>query len=87
MQGVKIRDMRADGGCLAVDLRHVLDALGSRVAVSTWRVHGVWALGDAAEALEVLDEEHAISGAQLIQLAQGVYQVIDGVFAGSEHGA
>jgi hypothetical protein len=87
MQAVKIRDMRPDGKCLAVDLRHVLDALGSRVVTSTWRVSDVWALGDAAGALEALGEQHAVTGAQLLQLAHGVYQVIDGAFFGSDFGS
>ena len=86
MKAVKIRDMQPGRRMLAVDLRHVLDALGARVSASSWRVRDVWALGDAAPELEALDEQQAVSGARLRELAQGVYQVIDGVFSGSDPG-
>ena len=87
MKAVKISDMQPGQRMLAVDLRHVLDALGSRVSSSAWRMRDVWALGDAASELEALDEQQALSGARLQELARGVYQVIDGIFSGSDPGA
>ena len=87
MKAVMIRDMQPDGRCLAVDLRHVLDALGERVTTSTWCVIGVWALGSAAEELAAFDEHQIVAGARLLQLATEVYQIIDGIFFGTDPGA
>lgn len=80
-----IRDL-APEGFLAVDLRHVLSALGQRALVSEWQVRDVWATGDATPDLESLTEEQFISGQRLSELAQNVLQIIDGVFSGFDPG-
>jgi hypothetical protein len=88
MKTVLIDDMRSDIHVLAVDLRHVLVALGDRATNSEWRVRDVWATGDdSAEQLQSLDGTTAITGQRLRELAQDVTQVIDGLFSGFESGA
>jgi hypothetical protein len=85
MKTVLIDDMRSDIHVLAVDLRHVLVALGDRATNSEWRVRDVWATGDdSAEQLQSLDGTSAVTGQRLRELAQEVTQVIDGVFSGFE---
>jgi hypothetical protein len=86
MKAVMIRDMEPQDRFLAVDLRHVLTALGQRALVSEWRVRDVWATGDATPTLEGLDEAQVVSGQRLFELAQNVVQIIDGVFSGYEPG-
>lgn len=88
MQAVMIRDMVAGGGYLAVDLRHVLDALGGRALDSLWRIDGLWATDDTeAKELERLSElQQPIPGRALKTAADRVVQVIDGEFAAFEPG-
>jgi hypothetical protein len=88
MKTVLIDDMRSDIHVLAVDLRHVLVALGDRATNSKWRVRDVWATGDdSAEQLQSLEGATAVTGQRLRELAQDVTQVIDGVFSGFESGS
>jgi hypothetical protein len=87
MMAVKIRDMAPYQGFLTVDLRHVLGCLGSRALASEWRVHDVWATGEAASALADLKEQSAVSGPVLHDLANRVNQVIDGMFTGFDPGS
>jgi hypothetical protein len=87
MPAVMISDMMPDQRFLAVDLRHVLQCLGSRALASEWRVRDVWATGDSASALEGIEAKSTIPGAALNDLAHKVSQVIDGVFTGSDPGS
>ena len=87
MLAVKISDMEPNRGFLAVDLRHVLGCLGSRALASEWRVRDVWATGEVASALENLNEQSAVSGSALHDLANRVNQVIDGIFTGFDPGS
>jgi hypothetical protein len=92
MKTVLIDDMRSDVQVLAVDLRHVLAALGDRARNSEWRVRDVWATdtdGDtrSAAVLASLNGSQIVSGDRLRELAEDVIQVVDGVFSGFEHGA
>jgi len=86
MNGVMIRDLEADRRVLAVDLRHVLSALGPRVLASEWRVREVWAEGDAKPHLEAFDGSELIAGQRLAALAQDASQIIDGEFSAFEPG-
>ena len=86
MKAVMIRDMEPQDRFLAVDLRHILTALGQRALVSEWRVRDVWATGDATSDLESLTEEEVVSGQRLSELAQNIVQIIDGVFSGYDPG-
>jgi hypothetical protein len=81
MKAVKIQDMEPERRVLAVDLRHVLLALGQRARASTWRARDVWATGEATSAIESLDEKQTIPGTRLLELAENVVQIIDGVFS------
>jgi len=76
-----IRDMHP-AGYLAVDLRHVLDALGQDAETSEWLVRDVWATGESYEGFEELQADLLIAGRTLIALANHADQVIDGEFFG-----
>ena len=65
MTGVMIKDLESERRVLAVDLRHVLSALGARALASEWRVREVWAEGDAKHELEAFDGSELISGQRL----------------------
>jgi len=81
-----IKDLEAGRNVLAVDLRHVLSALGPRALTSEWRVREVWAEGDANLRLEAFDKSELIAGQQLVALAQDASQIIDGEFGAFESG-
>src|SRR5262245_15139740 len=87
MKALMIRDMEPTRQVLAVDLRHVLTALGSRALSSDWRVRNVWATGNATSALESLDDQQTVTGATLKSLAENVIQIIDGEFAAFDPGS
>ena len=80
MNGLMIKDTKEQ--VLAVDLRHVLSALGPRALSSGWRVREVWAEGDAKPEFRAFDGSELISGQRLMTLAQNVIQIIDGEFEG-----
>ncbi len=80
MKVLRIRDKAPDGGCLAVDLRHVLELLGESGSSAQWSVSGVWATGEASQELEQLDGASPVSGVELKRMADNVTQVIDGQF-------
>ncbi len=86
MNGIMIKDLEPNRNALAVDLRHVLSALGSRALNSEWRVLEVWAEGTAQSEFESFDGSELISGQRLATLACNVRQVIDGEFSAFEHG-
>jgi hypothetical protein len=86
MKAVKIKDMEIGRNFLAVDLRHVLTALGERSITSDWRVRDVWATGNSETQFANLDEQQTISGLVLKELADNVIQIIDGVFSAFERG-
>jgi hypothetical protein len=86
MNAVKIRDLESGRNVLAVDLRHVFSALGSRALDSEWRVRGVWAEGAAEAELNAFDGNELVSGQRLATLAQNVIQVIDGEFSAFDPG-
>lgn len=88
MQAVLIRDMVPGGGFLAVDLRHVLDALGERALDSSWRLEDLWATDETEETRlqKLADQGHLVSGRTLKEAAEVVVQVIDGVFSAFEPG-
>lgn len=86
MNGVIIRDLEPARRVLAVDLRQVMSALGSRAISSEWRVRRVWAEGDAKQRLEAFDGSELITGQHLAALAQDVSQIVDGEFSAFEQG-
>jgi len=86
MNAVMVNDTEPERKVLAVDLRHVLSALGSRALGSEWRVREVWAEGDAKPELEAFDGSELITGLRLAALAQNVTQIIDGEFSAFESG-
>ena len=88
MGSVQIRDTVPGGGYLAVDLRHVLDALGQRALDSSWRIGGLWSLPESeANPLEKLaNQQQPVPGRALKGAADAVDQVIDGEFRAFEPG-
>src|ERR1035441_1790110 len=92
MRGIMIRDLVETGGCLAVDLRHILDLFGERAVRSRWRASEVWATGkergEAAQELDALaDGQTFIAGEHLSRIAHRLVQVIDGEFSAFESGS
>jgi hypothetical protein len=89
MYAVTIHDLRSlDGGSvLAFDLVDILRLDERGVVESVWRCRGVESMGGHAAALHAASEGGVtIPGDVLLRHASGVYQVIDGDFAGSRPG-
>ena len=85
MNAVMIKDLKSTR-VLAVDLRHVLAALGPRALASDWRVCEVWAEGDAKPEFRAFDGSQLVPGRGLATLADRVTQIIDGEFSAYELG-
>jgi hypothetical protein len=88
MHGITISDSTDDQQMLAVDLVDILRVLGPSAVDSEWQISGVeCAGGAAAEKLHQLADRRARgSGRELLSLAAGATQVIEGVFAGYHKG-
>ena len=88
MRAVKIRDMEPGRKVLAVDLRHVLDAIGKRALESSWQIDGLWSTPETeANPLERLaNQQEPVPGRTLKEAADNVDQVIDGEFMAFEAG-
>ena len=86
MQALRIHDMEPGGRFLAVDLRHVLDALGDRGLDSSWQIDGLWATPETeVNPLERLaNQQEPVPGRALKDAANNVDQVIDGEFLAFE---
>lgn len=68
-------------GVLRFDLIDLLRLAGSDAVAATWRCSGVEATGPLADELHVAaDVGNAIGGNELLRIAGGVMQVIDGDF-------
>lgn len=72
-----------------VTFKDVLGWLGPDVARSSWRVAGVECFGaDEAELLHAAsDDARELPGEELLALAKGITQVIEGEFVGAHPGA
>ena len=82
MQGITITDQTTDG-FLAVNLIDILQAIAPVVLTSQWQISHLECLGKTAEKLyQIADTQEFISGELLLQLAEGITQVIDGKFQG-----
>jgi hypothetical protein len=83
MFGVTIFD-HTDNGVLSLDLKDILQLLGSQAESSEWEISQVEALdGFGAEALHGLaDKKARVPGQELVRLASNVTQIIDGIFRG-----
>lgn len=78
-QAVTIHDIR--DRVLAFDLIDMLRLAASDAESSSWRCRNVECTGDLADELHcVSDAESAVTGAEMLRLAGGVAQVIDGDF-------
>lgn len=87
MFGITISEFD-DRGVLAVDLRHILEALGEKAVKCRWRVEGVEAIGHKATELQELSDRRAtLTGDALVRLANEVSQVVDGTFSAFENDA
>src|SRR5690349_2519553 len=79
LQAVTIHDIR--DGVLAFDLIDILRVVGPDAESSLWRCRNVECTGDLADELHrVSDAEATVSGAEMLRLARGVLQIIDGDF-------
>lgn len=85
MPGITIRDAD-ERDVLVVDLARVLQIAGDRALHSRWRVSGVDVGGGttAEELHRISDDQLALMGDQLLTLARGVWQIIDGKFEAFE---
>ncbi len=80
MPAISIRDRRADG-VLRFDLLDLLRLIGPAATASQWMCSGVEATGNlAAELHDAADHGTPLSGADLLRIASGVLQVVDGDF-------
>jgi diaminopimelate decarboxylase len=78
-QAVTIHDIR--DRVLAFDLIDILRLVGPDAESSSWRCRKVECAGDLAEELHrVSDAESPLTGAEMLRLAGGVFQIIDGDF-------
>ncbi len=81
MAGVIIRDTDKRG-VLSVDLAPIMETVGERALRSRWRVTGVETTGgETAEDLyRVCDNGAVVTGDRLLELARGLWQIIEGIF-------
>lgn len=85
-QAVTIHDIR--DRVLAFDLIDILRLAGPDAELSSWRWRNVECTGKLAEELHrVSDAECALAGAEMLRLAAGVLQIIDGDFEAYRPGA
>ena len=78
-QAVTIHDIR--DRVLAFDLIDILRIAGPDAESSSWRCRNVECTGDLAEELHrASDAMSALTGAEMLRLAGGVLQIIDGDF-------
>ena len=88
MLGIIIRDAD-ERDVLTVDLASILEIVGERALASRWRVADVDTTGgEAAEQLyRVSDDRLLIPGRTLLELARGVWQIVDGTFEAYDNDA
>jgi hypothetical protein len=86
MPGITIRDAD-ERHVLVVDLAGILNLVGERALHSRWLVSGVDAPGgETADELGYVSDNHVVvTGERLLELAQGVWQIIDGKFQAFEN--
>ena len=83
MKAVTIHDSRplGNGSVLTVDLIDILRLCESDALASSWRVSYIDCFGDlAGEFMHLGEVKATVSGPELLRLAAGVYQVIEGDF-------
>lgn len=86
MHGVEIHDMHPSG-YLALDLRDIVECLGSAAEERVWTCKWVECTGEATPELTALsDSGESFAGHRLAALARRVDQVIDGDFLGTQPG-
>jgi len=66
-----------------VSIRALFEAIGVGGDIQRWRVEGIDAVGEQAEALHRMPVTEETSGSQLVTLSAGISQVIEGTFVGS----
>src|SRR5438128_988190 len=88
MHRITISDSTDDQRMLTADLVDILRLLGPSATKSEWQISGVECAGGvAAEDLHRLaDRPDRVPGGDLLSLAAGITQVIDGMFAGYRKG-
>jgi hypothetical protein len=81
MQGVTIKDMTQteSGGFLSFDLKEIFSAIGDDAVNSAWRCEHVECSGENADRLYRLsDTSETVSGLELSEIINGIFQTIDG---------
>ena len=80
MESVTIHDLAK--GVLAVHLIDILRLCEPKARQSSWHVDGVDSLGLLSDVFNRIgDDKAVVEGDELLRLAAGVYQIIDGNFA------
>ena len=79
LQAVGIWD-QGERGILAVDLVHIVRLAGPRALASRWWCSSVECVGPGADGLHAVSDGPAIGGAELLELAEKVDQVVEGEF-------
>jgi len=85
MNAITIHDLRESigGRVLSFDLVDILRLAEADVRASSWRCRHVECVGDLAEDLHrAADAGNPVTGTELLRLASGIRQVIDGDFEG-----
>jgi hypothetical protein len=87
MTTITILDQDSPAGSLLIRLLDLLELGGERSQNSTWRVTAVEATGLDSETLhQAADTGEWIDGNNLLSLARGLDQVVDGRFAAYDRG-
>jgi len=82
MNGVEIHDCHRRG-YLAFDLKDILRALGQDAKERVWRVEQLECTGEATPELEQIEAAStAVTGEELLALAERTNQIIEGTFLG-----
>ena len=83
MHSIRIRDLDPSG-FLAFDLKDLLNSVGEASVLSSWLCRGVWATPESPplnlDIESVSDTGVLVAGSELLLLAAGTRQVIDGRF-------
>ena len=79
MKGITIQD--SIDGFLSFDLKDILAVIGPQALSSKWEIHNAECSGECSQEIhDISDTLTKISGKRLLQLAEGLTQVIEGLF-------
>ena len=81
MRTITVR-LQRETNTLDFDLRDLLACIAPLAAQLSWEVHDLECTGQRANELDALAARGLIAGELLIEIAEGINQVIDGEFLG-----